>query len=198
MGQYYRPFIIGDHGKYHIINPHQYNNGSKLMEHSYINNSVTNAVRTLICNNPMRVAWIGDYSDSPYEDAYSKKMPYDKFMRFYKACWDEHPRKCVCPASMNYDEECKGWKLVNHDQNCYVDMDEYIAKSGHWERWNGAAYYECIDPLPLLTACGNDRGGGDFREGSCGYNDVGIWAFDKLEFTQNTYGYEKVAFSFVE
>ena len=33
----------------------------------------------------------------------------------------------------------------------------------------------------LLTACGNDRGGGDYREGFPGYEHVGTWAFDIIE-----------------
>ena len=198
MGQYYKPLLIGKHGKYHILYSHDYDNGLKLMEHSYVGNTFVNAARSLLLNNPMCVAWVGDYSDDPYEDAYSKKLPYEKFMRFYKACWGEktkHDR----PHPMDYDEQNKGWKLVNHTAKCYVDMDEYNSNAVTWEKWNGKKIPVIVDPLPLLTACGNDRGGGDFHEGCVGYSNVGIWAFDMLEFTQTVPdGYEKVTFCFKE
>ncbi len=46
MGQYYKFIILGEqkHNNKEIIilviNPHQYGNGAKLMEHSYINNNM--------------------------------------------------------------------------------------------------------------------------------------------------------------
>lgn len=196
MGQYYHPFLIGEHGKYHIINPHHYNNGLKLMEHSYIGNYVTNAVRTLIVERPMRVAWIGDYSVAPYTDAYSRKLPFEKFRRYYKASWDAIP-KYDHPSEFDYDETHTGWYLVNHTQKCFIDMDAYNTASGYTE----SGYFLIVDPLPLLTACGNDRGGGDFRKGYVGYKDVGIWAFDMIGFTSinpGEWGYEKKEFRFME
>jgi hypothetical protein len=52
--------------------------------------------------------------------------------------------------------------LVNHDTRQYVDKD----KAGD------------VHPLPLLTAEGNGRGGGDYRGGN--EDLVGIWARDIL------------------
>lgn len=198
MGQYYKPLLIGNHGKRMVLYSHDYGSGLKLTEHSYIGNSFTNAVRTLIRDNPMRVAWIGDYSDEENGDAYEKKMPHEKFISFYKTCWGEHSKKPERPESMVYDENVKGWYLVNHTQKCYLEMDTYIVASGHWKMWNGHQYLDCLDPLPLLTACGNDRGGGDFHKWCMGYENVGIWAFDKLEFTRAVpFGCERKTFCFV-
>lgn len=199
MGQYYKPFLIGEHNKQFIINPHEYDNGMKLMEHSYVGNYVTNAVRTLLLNQRKRVAWMGDYADTECGDAYEKKLPHDKFMQYWKACWGDHPKKCDHPYSMDYDETNKGWYLINHTQKCFIEMDAYIAESTVWETWGGKKVPVIIDPLPLLTACGNDRGGGDFHKGCIGYENVGIWAFDVLEFSQTTVpNYERKSFVFIE
>ena len=75
MGQYYRPTLINENGKISFLVCYNYNNGAKLMEHSYVGNEFVNAVLSCIWKNPMKLAWIGDYSDSPYEDAYAEKIP---------------------------------------------------------------------------------------------------------------------------
>lgn len=64
MGQYYMPLLIGSDKKILRFYSHNYNNGLKLMEHSWVGNNFVNAVLGYIKDNPMRVAWVGDYSDS--------------------------------------------------------------------------------------------------------------------------------------
>lgn len=39
----------------------------------------------------------------------------------------------------------------------------------------------CVNPLPVLTACGNGRGGGDYRDDDD--INVGSWAFDLIEYS---------------
>lgn len=48
-----------------------------------------------------------------------------------------------------------------------------------------------VHPLPLLTACGNNRGGGDYHEKYPDFDLVGIWAFDLIEFAN----YKPVGFT---
>ncbi len=60
MGQYYMPTLIAEDGSIRTLYSHAYDNGLKLMEHSYIGNDFVNAASTLIWQNPCRVAWIGD------------------------------------------------------------------------------------------------------------------------------------------
>ena len=54
-----------------------------------------------------------------------------------------------------------------------------------------------ISPIPLLTAVGNDKGGGDFHKGAGqGYELIGTWAWDTVEITDQElydwhYNYEK-------
>ena len=65
MGQYYMPVILADNKKTvkKFIYSHNYGNGMKLMEHSYIGNNFVSAFESLIQDNPQRVVWAGDYAD---------------------------------------------------------------------------------------------------------------------------------------
>ena len=62
MGQYYRTLLVFEDGLEECVNANQYDNGVKLMEHSWVGNNFVNAVLGAIENNPARVAWIGDYA----------------------------------------------------------------------------------------------------------------------------------------
>jgi hypothetical protein len=64
MGQYFQPCILAENKK-KVINwmySHNYDNGLKLMEHSYLGNDFVSAFETLIANKPQRVVWAGDYA----------------------------------------------------------------------------------------------------------------------------------------
>lgn len=214
MGQYYMPIFITENGDVSTLYAHEFDNGLKLMEHSYIGNYFVNAALSLIENTPLRVAWIGDYSDDPYEDLYSTKMAKEDFLRHYGMAWNEkdlHKLSKDTFAARKLSSLCtmktNNKYLINHTEKKYVHFGEYIAASkwsekGAWEngRYNAFASYDmCIHPLPLLTACGNDRGGGDYREGHPCYEQVGLWAFDLLEYAAKVpKGYEKVVFYFSE
>jgi hypothetical protein len=72
MGQYYLTVILGEKSdKEHIrtyLEPGVYNNGVKLIEHSYIGNNFMKIVENLIGPNGMfyksRIVWAGDYADA--------------------------------------------------------------------------------------------------------------------------------------
>lgn len=81
-------------------------------------------------------------------------------------------------GSTSTDFTLDGKFLLNYDTAQYVDLDEYKAASVDKHGW-------IIHPLPLLTAVGNDRGGGDFHEGNVGYENVGIWAWNLLSIVDN-------------
>ena len=208
MGQYYMPTLIAEDGTVSTLYSHQYDNGLKLMEHSYIGNKFVNAVLTQLWKHPMKVAWIGDYSNDEYGDPYEVKLPHEEFMRYYGIAWgkDEqdyriHPKaRCVVGLKSSAF-------LVNHTQKCYIDLAEYI-RQNKWTTagsWNNGVldpndtWEMCINPLPLLTACGNGRGGGDYHECYPDYDKVGIWAFDLIECTDvRPEGYEKYEPCFTE
>jgi len=204
MGQYYRPTIIAPDGRVLSLISHAFDNGAKLTEHSWISNDFVNAAYSLIHKSPKRVAWIGDYAEQEYEtcgEAYAQVMPFDQFEKYYELAWGE-AQEGLPPSLFSkrdlavLDYDTKGMFLVNHDKRVYIDMAVYIrentTKGGDWDGW-------CVNPLPLLTACGNGRGGGDYHEGHIGYDDVGIWAFDCLEYTNVVPdGYMETKFYFNE
>ena len=206
MGQYYHPTMIDQEGNISWINTHAYGNGLKLMEHSYIGNSVMNAVFSQIKDHPLRVAWMGDYSNEQEGDAYENKLMWEAFLRIYDAVYgDDMEQHLIQPEPMDFDLESKGWYLVNHTQRQYISMDACMARNKwkeSWKNWQTGEteeYDMCIHPLSLLTACGNDRGCGDYHAEFPDYNKVGTWAFDLIELTQKKpVKYQEVMYSFTE
>jgi hypothetical protein len=201
MGQYYTALVIDGDSNIKTLKPHQFDNGAKLLEHSWIGNSFVNAVYTLIYNSPCKVAWIGDYSNHPYEpnnDAYAKALSRSKFTELYKIVWEDNEGDSLHPKDFTEEQLSlmtvltSGMYLINHSRNCYLELGTYIRHAIDKDT-------RCINPLPLLTACGNGRGGGDFHEGNIGYESVGIWAFDELEYSnKKPQGYTEAHFRFME
>lgn len=205
MGQYYRAFISNEEEK--VFNPRSslymtvreleemsdvpfgnfddpesyasLSNGVKLTEHSWMGNRFVNGVIEEIEGNPSRVAWVGDYADEDgdFNDLYTRED--------YERIWgedsiDESPFKRM-------PEVHKEGYLVNHTKGHYLDLARYVSLNeiGDW----------CIHPLPLLTAIGNGRGGGDYR----GFNMdmAGAWAMDVIEYSkEKPDGWREVRFLF--
>jgi len=208
MEQYYEPTIIYQDGSIASLYSHAYGSGLRLMDHSWISNYLVNAVYSKILNKPRRIAWIGDYSKDEYEtcgEAYTKHLGLEDFMKCYSHVWKYEDEKESIPPSMYTQEDLnlindktKEMYLVNHDLKEYLDLGSYIerctVKDGNWAGW-------CVNPLPLLTACGNGRGGGDFycNDTNIGHEQVGIWAFDELELTSAIPdSYHECSYTFVE
>ena len=141
---------------------------AKLMEHSWWQNPFVNAFSEFLYNNPSRVAWVGDYADEPDDFDFPHCSAF--YVPCYEDAWGENVR-LIKTASTDFalDGKC----LLNLDTRQFVDLDEYKAASTDKNGW-------CIHPLPLLTAVGNGRGGGDFHEGNVGYEHVGLWAWHLL------------------
>lgn len=219
MGQYYMPTIIHDDNTIHSLYSHAYGNGLKLMEHSYIGNNFVNAVLTQIWHNPARIAWIGDYSNTPEGDAWEHTLARDAFMEIYEKVWGDDESTRIQPQSRGILTMKNNRRyLVNHDKKVYINLREYVElnkwhEEGDYHKWpknrNSKArprlvhysYDMCIHPLPLLTACGNGRGGGDYYNSHPDFDKVGIWAFDHIEFTginTSKMGYAPVMFDFTE
>jgi len=215
MGQYYRPIIMGKrYGVQGYLYSWDYNNGQKLLEHSYMGNNFVNAVLRKIDHQPMRVAWMGDYADEPYpEDSdqdrepYQRKLPKAQFKQIWRSAYswidngaDRKPtaRKIHPEPLEGFDspDRFDGWYLINHSSREYVDLGKFQKENGWVESWTDrdgqkVSYWMAIHPLPLLTACGNDRGGGDYHEKYPDFDLVGIWAFDLIEFAN----YKPVGFT---
>ena len=171
MGQYYFPTILRRKGNRNFSKQfysHQYDNGLKLMEHSYIGNHFVNTVLAQLYNNPGRLAWIGDYHENgDMQDKELEKAFYKAYNNFNKENGMSHYTKA------KEVENAKGRFILNHDKKVFIDMKAYEEKA-HKDEFGCA-----IHPLPLLTAVGNGRGGGDYW--GINEEDVGIWAGDLIE-----------------
>ena len=154
MGQYYYPIILNSDGKIIVwMCAHNYRNGLKLLEHSYLGNNFVSTFEFGLSpegpHHKSRVVWAGDYADADPDqennlyrmcDEYTMIMPQEKDTTMYRY-------------------------IVNHSKKLFVD--KMACKSGEEEM----KYH----PLPLLTCEGNGRGGGDYRGDS---PLIGSWARD--------------------
>lgn len=161
MGQYY---VAVNVDTMEHVEPHSYDNGAKLMEHSYIGNNFVEAVEFLLIDDGkdkarwsgQRIVWAGDYAD--YEqDENGNDLGYNLYTKL-----DGDGLNMLIetiPQEYNY--------LVNLDKQEYVDKTKCPKGESDWQ----------INPLPLLTADGNGRGGGDYGHD----NDyVGSWARNRI------------------
>jgi hypothetical protein len=154
MGQYYKAIILGEPSDREEImiwlDPYQYNEGSKLTEHAWTDSNFVGAVCALLCPGAMyyksRVVWAGDYADVEP----CTITPENAGINLYHMA--EALPVLAKPEPVFYPY------LVNHTKCQYIT----IGKGSH--------------PLPLLTAEGNGRGGGDYRD----QGPVGAWARDVL------------------
>ena len=197
MGQYYKTLLISENGSVAMLNPRDFDFGSKLTENSWIGNDYVNAALCLLQDNPLRVAWIGDYSYDPYEGEYAG-IPEEQFLRFYKMAWGNEALQPIPPSffdKQKLDNICtlktNRKFIINHTKKQFIHMGEYIAQNSYEEKglFENGEYNEsavetwCVHPLPILTACGNGRGNGDYAEWQPDFANVGTWAFDLIEYT---------------
>lgn len=199
MGQYYMPLIKSE-DKTTILYPFDYDNGLKLTEHSWIGNYFVNAALSFIKDRPSMVAWIGDYSNDCVEAFEKKAGGREQFMEFFDQVWrsDRH-ESTDKPLIEEYRSlltmGTKGTYLVNHTRRQYIDIAQFIQANKFREEYDIDDW--CLNPLPLLTACGNGQGGGDYY----GINEdvIGTWAFSIIEYTETKpANYKKVRYRFKE
>jgi hypothetical protein len=136
-------------------------------------------------------------------------MPEEQFLNWYNVAWgDQEKETRVHPDPHSHDMDAPGLYLVNHTMGVYIDLDEFKRMNAWVEKggWLAGGEYDktltstwCINPLPLLTACCNGRGGGDYHDCYPDFDKVGSWAFDLIEVTsEKPTGYRPVAFEFTE
>ena len=175
MGQYYYPIILDEDGNIVAwMDAHEYNNGLKLMEHSYIGNNFVSTFEFMLRPDgeyyKSHVVWAGDYAD---EEPDSENL--------YHLCEEE---QCVHPSQM---KTVQYPYIVNHTKKQFVD-----------KRKNTDSKDESfvIHPLPLLTCEGNGRGGGDFHGES---PLMGLWARDIISIEkEQPLDYEELIFDLKE
>jgi len=206
MGQYYKPINLRTK---EWVFSHDYGNGLKLMEHSWIGNNFVGIVEVLLSgawrNDP--IVWAGDYADDEkvrltdeeykllLEEGYTLKSQKDT-VNLYALAFDN--LKIVPFKPVDYEQTDAMEKemdvllsgliyIVNHDKKLFVDKTK--VPKGEWGR---------IHPLPLLTCEGNGRGGGDYRENEDSPL-IGAWARDHLSVDKiPPKGYEELIFDLTE
>ena len=171
MGQYYRPILGDAYGLNCMVFDRSVDGEytlAKLMEHSWWLNPFVNSFAAQIYNIKSRVCWVGDYATEPDDFTFANNSAF--YVPNYKEVWGN---KVKLLTLHSLDFTLDGKFLLNHDTKEYLDLNEYKEKSKDKDGWT-------IHPLPLLTAVGNDRGGGDFHEGNIGYEFVGKWAWQLI------------------
>lgn len=180
MGQYYKPL---NESKRQFLYSHRYDNGLKLMEHSYIGNDFVLAVEGLIAPGGAWhgdvVRWEGDYADepegAPLDDRGEPMNLYHQASEF----WEEI-QPAPSPKHYRY--------VLNDTRRLFVDTDKQPADGWDYR----------IHALPLLIANGNGRGGGDFRGGR-GLDLIGTWLGDVVTVADEVpAGYAEMDAIFVE
>ena len=160
MGQYYHAVLLGEKTNEAdaefiraAIHSFPFNNGMKLIEHSYIDSQFMCAVEFLLCPLGMfyktRIVWAGDYANP--EPGSEKNLHHLSEGKEY-----------LTSHSLDFCMMMKPYKfIVNHTKK------QYVTKTGR-----------VFHPLSLLTAEGNGRGGGDYHGSS--EDLVGTWARDVI------------------
>lgn len=162
MGQYYMP-IIKRGNILRRVYSHDFHNGLKLTEHSYIGNNFVNVVANDIVERPAQLYWVGDYAEE--SDFISDAM----FKKIYGYAWRRKTNDKTTVIGVNEEFDwSKDWYYINETKKQFMLMP----KEGDW----------VFTPISLLTAIGNGRGGGDYhRENSM----IGYWAGDKVYLSTN-------------
>lgn len=173
MGQYYTPIIlrIGQNDtviKGEQFYSHDYSNGLKLTEHSWDGNNFVETVMKQLYKKPGRLFWVGDYAEQ--NDLSEDKRKYaDDVWKIYNKRKYSKPKEAATDFS-------KGKFIINYDKGWFIDLEEYRKNAPKDEPGDDGWQ---MAPLPLLTALGNGRGGGDYEGINMEY--IGSWAGDLIE-----------------
>ena len=202
MGQYYFPALIGvDSGELLVsCSPHTFDNGAKLTEHSYYENGFVEAVLCKIASYDwVRVAWIGDYA----EMSDLKGIVDARLVATAMTSLDDSEYRLKPDDPDIRDPGFDIWTgiVYNRDKRQKLSLPRYLAnvrmirhglklpfesplneRVGHYVKPYWMEYddidHVVLNPVPLLTAIGNGRGGGDYEGTDMGW--VGAWALDPI------------------
>lgn len=166
MGQYYLAIVLAEKedSKPEVIRIFMEMMGAKLAEHAYLDNPHVKAFEYQLTKEGMfyksRVVWAGDYADK--EPELEKNLYH---------ITEDFPNKFLIGAERNMIEYRY---IINHTKKLFVDKKNQ----------------QQFHPLPLLTAEGNGRGGGDYSGSD--ENFIGTWARDVISVEKDKpEGYEE-------
>jgi hypothetical protein len=178
MGQYYKPCILADKTEetqnetvLAWMFSHDFNNGLKLMEHSWLRNRFVNTFEKLLSPRGQyakkRIVWAGDYAEGEPGLIYQNEDGEKEEVNLYNLCEEDkklNPKEVKKPMLYRY--------ILNHTTKQFVDKTKVPVT--YWTDKKGNKHPFTIHPLPLLTCEGNGGGGGDFYGDERG--QVGVWA----------------------
>ena len=160
MGQYFRPVIIDKKNSNKVVASlyaHSYNNGLKLMEHSYVGNKFVNTFATLINDENGKykgypMAWAGDYSDEVVGDK-----------NYYYIALEQGTDENVKDLKANEYRY-----FINKTKKEFVDIEDCPKVEDM-----------IVHPLPILTCLGNGRSH-DYVPKEEDKEYIGSWATDVI------------------
>ena len=174
MGQYYKPLILTDEKKIErSFRGRDFNNGLKLMEHSYFDNTLMNAVENHLISYPSRLVWAGDYSDKDFDGKGNNAYTAESIL-----FRDEKKPIRVKPDMDNTKDLPKNLFVVNNTKKEYYSRDKMKELNSDGDK----EWPLSINPLSLLTMQTDNSGGGDYY-GEENRDLLGRWAEDEIEIT---------------
>jgi hypothetical protein len=189
--------------KEEFISPHSLDNGAKLMEHSWIGNRFVEAVELLLTPEGRwykdSIVWCGDYADPrpglTWTDQDTGKVNEANWYSYIDSLPHAELTQLVEAIGKQYNY------IVNYTKKLYVDKSKLPIEDIYKGIDENGKEFETeykIHPLPLLTADGNGRGGGDFR-GDDLKEIVGSWAYDSIGIEETIpHGFTELMFNLKE
>lgn len=188
MGQYYMPVVGNEKGSYTKVYDRSVDGEymcAKLLEHSWFGNLTMQNVAKLLHNKPQRLMWCGDYAENEdFKGDFKslRNIPEETKIPKVGRIWGNRKTFGFEGIGIGLD----GKFFVNHEQKLFVDLDEFFIKSKDKDGW-------CLCPISLLTAVGNNRGGGDYYDCNINFNQIGSWAWNLVEVADKApEGYSKL------
>ena len=204
MGQYYKPTALDKNAdvtandwqpiKWQLL-CYDFDNGAKLMEHSYVRNTLVQAVEYLLAKDKdgTPFVWAGDYAEdypgftTNLFDVGGKQescrtglaeLFKDGVLTEINGLGGKPCYRIKRPKTYKY--------VINHTKKMYVEIPPH--RKGELT----------VHPLPLLTCESNGRGGGDYYSDK-GKDYVGAWKYDTISVGNRVpKGYEKLDVLFQE
>lgn len=192
MGQYYTVSMEQDgevlvFGNEVIVDKTTKHVGRKITEQAWLDNEFATGIAKKLMNNPSRLAWVGDYTseeDMVGSDGTPFPITFQDVMDIYGQQKSNKPNvKYVEHVWFNPNFTYDNLYFVNLTKKEYVDMNAYIQRSIYDDGY-------CMNPIPLLTSTGGDKGGGDYHQGHIDQNKVGVWKCDLVKLTKRKPGKE--------
>lgn len=219
MGQYYKCVVLKNDWKetnepvLAALSSYDFDNGAKLMEHSYVHNKYVSAFMHLVHEldtdrSGLPCVWCGDYADTfateglplmEYKnpDTQVSEVTFGGFQAYNEACaWmgeynDNKSEEYLDVIELVKDAPKHYYNyIINHTKKQYVEVPKYDKT-----KWQ-------IHPLPILLADGSGRGSGDYNDEICinpeetdyckrkyvkkhNAQFVGLWAYDTISVTNS-------------